>query len=175
MSVEEESLSRGVVEVEETNKSTTPMAEAEETQQQQLQNTRLKLEKTHISFSIWPPTQHTREAVIKRLVETLSTNSILSKRYGSMPADDASSAAHKIEEEAFSVASATAASSTAEDDGIDILQLYSREISKRMLETVKSRAASASPADNSSPVSVAADSPVTPSASEEISSAQTDS
>ncbi|XP_042489331.1 MFP1 attachment factor 1-like [Macadamia integrifolia] len=174
MSDKEEERSQGV-EVEET-KPPTPMAEAEETQQQQLQqNTRTKLEKTIASFSIWPPTQHTREAVAKRLVETLSTNSILAKRYGSMPADEASSAAHKIEEEAFSVASDAAASSTAENDGIDILQLYSREISKRMLETVKTRAATASPTDNSSPVSVAADSPAIPPACEEISSAQTDS
>ncbi|XP_043700078.1 disease resistance protein RPV1-like [Telopea speciosissima] len=122
---EEESLSSGVAE-DSKLKPTTPMAEAEETQQQQLQNTRLKLEKTNISFSIWPSTQHTREAVIKRFIETLSTNSILSKRYGSMPADDASAVAHKIKEEAFSVAVAAAASCKAEDDGIDILQLYMR-------------------------------------------------
>ena len=93
-----------------------------------------------LAFSIWPPTQRTRDAVVARLVETLSTQSILSKRYGTLPSDEASSAARLIEEEAFSAA---AASASAEDDGIEILQVYSREISRRMLDTVKNRASSA--------------------------------
>ena len=93
-----------------------------------------------LAFSIWPPTQRTRDAVVSRLVETLSKQSILSKRYGTLPSDEASSAARLIEEEAFSTA---AASASAEDDGIEILQVYSREISRRMLDTVKARASSA--------------------------------
>ena len=42
-----------------------------------------------------------------------------------------------IETEAFSTA---AVSAFAEDDGIEILQVYSREISRKMLNTVKTRA-----------------------------------
>ena len=42
-----------------------------------------------------------------------------------------------IETEAFSTA---ATSASAEDDGIEILQVYSREISGKMLDTVKTRA-----------------------------------
>ncbi|KAJ4967152.1 hypothetical protein NE237_019001 [Protea cynaroides] len=172
MSDKEES-NIGVVEVEGT-KPPTPMVEIEEPDQQK-QSSRVKLEKMNISFSIWPPTKQTREAVIKRLVETLSTDSVLSKRYGSMPADDASSTARQIEEEAFFAASLAASSNTAEDDGIEILQLYSKEISKRMLETVKARAASASSPVNQSQASVATDATATPPASEEISSFQTES
>ncbi|XP_043711622.1 MFP1 attachment factor 1-like [Telopea speciosissima] len=149
------------------------MAEAEESQQQEQQSSRVKLEMSR--FSIWPPTQHTREAVFKRLVETLSTPSVLSKRYGSMPAEEASAAARQIEEEAFSAGSTAASSNTSEDDGIEILQLYSKEISKRMLETVKVRAASATSPDNPSQASVATDATAIPPASEEISSAQTES
>ncbi|KAM3710308.1 hypothetical protein ACJW31_01G019500 [Castanea mollissima] len=93
-----------------------------------------------LAFSIWPPTQRTRDAVVARLVETLSKQSILSKRYGTLPSDEASSAARLIEEQAFSAA---AESASAEDDGIEILQVYSREISRRMLDTVKTRASSA--------------------------------
>ena len=44
-----------------------------------------------------------------------------------------------IEEEVFSAA---AASASTEDDSIEIIQVYSREISRRMLDTVKIRAAS---------------------------------
>lgn len=95
-----------------------------------------------ISFSIWPPTQRTRDAVINRLIETLSSPSVLSKRYGVLPHDEASEAAKRIEEEAFAAAGSSA---SADEDGIEILQIYSKEISHRMLDTVKSRSA---PADN---------------------------
>ncbi|KAL0017482.1 hypothetical protein SO802_004551 [Lithocarpus litseifolius] len=102
-------------------------------------NTNTNTNTNTLAFSIWPPTQRTRDAVVSRLVETLSKQSILSKRYGTLPSDEASSAARLIEEEAFSAA---AASASAEDDGIEILQVYSREISRRMLDTVKTRASS---------------------------------
>ncbi|KAA8528487.1 hypothetical protein F0562_035842 [Nyssa sinensis] len=127
--------------------SSTPAPEEEEqspdngsnrgTQQQQHEIK--KPEKMNTSFSIWPPTQPTRDAVINRLIETLSTPSVLSNRYGSMPDDEASAAARRIEDEALSIASAT---SSTDDDGIEILQVYSKEISKRMLEAVKSRSTS---------------------------------
>ncbi|KAL0011159.1 hypothetical protein SO802_006267 [Lithocarpus litseifolius] len=61
----------------------------------------------------------------------------LSKRYGTLLSNKASSAARLIEEEAFSTA---AASASTEGDGIKILQVYSHEISRRMLDTVKTRA-----------------------------------
>nr|CAD1832382.1 unnamed protein product [Ananas comosus var. bracteatus] len=37
------------------------------------------------SLSIWPPTQRTRDAVIRRLVENLTSSTVLSKRYGVVP------------------------------------------------------------------------------------------
>ncbi|KAI3914138.1 hypothetical protein MKW98_003211 [Papaver atlanticum] len=135
-----------------------------------------KFQKMGISFSIWPPTQRTRDAVINRLIETLSKPSILSKRYGSLNPDEAASTAGVIEEQAFVAASSTSSSVSGgensgttdgvggDDDGIEILQIYSKEISKRMLESVKSKAAaSATPASENDSNSVAA-------TSEEISS-----
>ncbi|XVE70155.1 hypothetical protein DITRI_Ditri10aG0049300 [Diplodiscus trichospermus] len=110
--------------------------------QDKLDDTTAKL--SNLSLRIWPPTQRTRDAVINRLIETLSSQSVLSKRYGTIPEDEASAAAKSIEEEAFSVAGS---SFSAHDDGIEILQVYSKEISKRMLETVKARAASAAASD----------------------------
>ncbi|KAL5071833.1 hypothetical protein RYX36_022720 [Vicia faba] len=88
------------------------------------------------SFTIWPPTQRTRDAVINRLIETFSTSSILSKRYGTLSLDESSVAASQIEAESFSVADV---SSSPDDDSIQILEVYSKEISKRMIETVKTR------------------------------------
>ncbi|KAK7859804.1 mfp1 attachment factor 1, partial [Quercus suber] len=91
-------------------------------------------------FSIWPLTQHIRDAVVARLIETLSKQSILSKRYGTLPSDKASFATRLIEMEAFSIAAAFA---SAEDDEIKILQVYSHKISRRMLDTIKTHASSA--------------------------------
>ncbi|KAI3821339.1 hypothetical protein L1987_08905 [Smallanthus sonchifolius] len=104
---------------------------------QNVEETTKKLEKMTTSFSIWPPSQRTRDAVIKRLIETLSAKSVLSDRYGAIPSDEADSVARHIEEEAFSAVPASPA--TDGDDGIEILQAYSKEISKRMLDFVKSR------------------------------------
>ncbi|KAL3812340.1 hypothetical protein ACJIZ3_013608 [Penstemon smallii] len=88
------------------------------------------------SFSIWPPSDRTRDAVRNRLIETLSSPSIISKRYGIVSPEEAVEAANLIEEEAFDAAGKAAST---EDDGLEILQVYSKEISKRMLDTVKSR------------------------------------
>ncbi|XP_024973012.1 MFP1 attachment factor 1-like [Cynara cardunculus var. scolymus] len=105
-----------------------------------------KLEQMNISFSIWPPTQRTRDAVKKGIVESLSTTSILSKRYGTLLTEEATAVAERMEDEAY--AAASSASVPADDDGIEILQVYSKEISERMLDYMKSR--SASPAAASS-------------------------
>lgn len=110
---------------------------------------------------------------MNRLIETLSTESVLSKRYGTMPQDNASAAARLIEDEAFSSASG---SSSTEDDGIEILQVYSREISRRMLETVKKRAASGSTADTTATQTPSPSvKPTANPTSEENLSAETDS
>ncbi|KAK2970279.1 hypothetical protein RJ640_021354 [Escallonia rubra] len=45
-----------------------------------------KASRRRCSFSIWPPTQRTRDVVLSRLIETLSAPSMLSKHYGSVPA-----------------------------------------------------------------------------------------
>ncbi|CAI9115890.1 OLC1v1016903C2 [Oldenlandia corymbosa var. corymbosa] len=98
----------------------------------------------NVSFSIWPPTQRTRDAIIARLVQTLSSTSVLSKRYGVVPQGHAEAEAKRIEDEAFTAANP--ATTSADDDGIEILQTYSKEISRRMIDFVKSRSGSAAPA-----------------------------
>ncbi|KAL8165993.1 hypothetical protein V2J09_007492 [Rumex salicifolius] len=126
------------------------MAEVDDSQQQEVpvqdENLTQKLEKMNISssFNIWPPSERTREAVINRLIDTLSNPSVLSKRYGSMPPEEAAAAARSIEEEAFNAAGGSSAESASIDDGIEILQVYSKEISTRLLGAVKSRSSEAS-------------------------------
>ncbi|KAK6160647.1 hypothetical protein DH2020_004028 [Rehmannia glutinosa] len=116
--------------------NTPPSATMTETEQSPPQSATSTAKISNASFSIWPPTDRTRDAVRNRLIETLSTPSILSKRYGTISREEATDAAKRIEEEAFEAAGN--ATST-DDDGIEILQVYSKEISKRMLETMKAR------------------------------------
>ncbi|KAM7280109.1 hypothetical protein ACFE04_007243 [Oxalis oulophora] len=114
-----------------TNNTTT----AATTDLQPMEDTKPK--PTNPSLRIWPPTQRTRDAVISRLIETLSQPSVLSKRFGTISADEAAVTARSIEEEAFAAAGSKA---SAEDDGIETLQVYSRDISKRMLDSMHARA-----------------------------------
>ncbi|KAK6115972.1 hypothetical protein DH2020_008241 [Rehmannia glutinosa] len=127
--------------------SATTMAETEQSPPQSATTTTTTAagEKyPNVSFSIWPPSERTRDAVRSRLIETLSSPSILSKRYGTVSREEAVEAAKVIEEEAFEVAGKAA---TTDDDGIEILQVYSKEISKLMLDKVKARSGeSAAPA-----------------------------
>ena len=95
------------------------------------------------SFSIWPPTQRTRDAVVRRLVETLTTDTILCKRRGVVPGAYANPAARAIEAEAFDAAAAIGGAAASVEEGIKALQFYSKEVSRRLLDFVKSRSAGA--------------------------------
>ncbi|EER97479.1 hypothetical protein BDA96_02G379100 [Sorghum bicolor] len=101
------------------------------------------------SLSIWPPSQRTRDAVVRRLVQTLAAPSVLSQRYGAVPEPEAERAAAAVEAEAFAAASksSSAAESPASvEEGIEVLQAYSKEVSRRLLELAKSRSAAAAAA-----------------------------
>uniref|UniRef100_A0ACD5ULQ8 Uncharacterized protein n=1 Tax=Avena sativa TaxID=4498 RepID=A0ACD5ULQ8_AVESA len=96
------------------------------------------------SLSIWPPSQRTRDAVVRRVVQTLAAPSVLSQRYGALPEPEAERAAAAVEAEAFAAASESASASPASlEDGIEVLQAYSKEVSRRLLELAKARAAAA--------------------------------
>ncbi|GFZ10190.1 hypothetical protein Acr_21g0007890 [Actinidia rufa] len=81
----------------------------------------------HRAVPHWPPTRRTRDAVVNRLVETLSGPSVIYKRYGVIPYDEVASA-----------------EGGGDGDGLDILQVYSKEISKRVLDAAKARSAAGS-------------------------------
>uniref|UniRef100_A0A0E0LMX5 WPP domain-containing protein n=1 Tax=Oryza punctata TaxID=4537 RepID=A0A0E0LMX5_ORYPU len=101
------------------------------------------------SLSIWPPSQRTRDAVVRRLVQTLAAPSILSQRYGAVPEAEAERAAAAVEAEAYAAvteSSSAGAAPASVEDGIEVLQAYSKEVSRRLLELAKSRSAAAAPA-----------------------------
>ena len=76
------------------------------------------------SLTIWPPSQRTRDAVVRRLVQTLAAPSVLSQRYGAVPEPEAERAAAAVEAEAFAAASESAAgaSPASVKEGIEVLQ-----------------------------------------------------
>ncbi|XP_030454318.2 MFP1 attachment factor 1-like [Syzygium oleosum] len=90
------------------------------------------------AFRLWPPTRTTRDAIVSRLVETLSAPSALSARYGTLPRDEAAPVARAIEQEEYAAAAAAA---SADDDGADVLQAYARAIARRMLDSLQPRTA----------------------------------
>ena len=76
------------------------------------------------SLTIWPPSQRTRDAIVRRLVQTLAAPSVLSQRYGAIPEAEAEPAAAAVQAEAFAVASESAAgaSPASVDEGIEVLE-----------------------------------------------------
>ncbi|KAL6207894.1 hypothetical protein ACLB2K_018847 [Fragaria x ananassa] len=120
-----------------------------------------------VKYSIWPPTERTRNAVVDRLIETLTTPSPLSRRYGTLSADEADPQARLIEQDAFAAAGGSAATEVSSETGMKILQIYSKEISKRMLDVVKAKNAAASAADNGASKTAETGSPAAASAAAE--------
>ncbi|XP_066333567.1 WPP domain-containing protein 1-like [Miscanthus floridulus] len=57
------------------------------------------------SLSIWPSSQHMRDTVVRRLMQTLVAPSVLSQHYGVVPKPDAERAAVAVEAEAFAATS----------------------------------------------------------------------
>ena len=57
------------------------------------------------SLIIWPPSQRMREAVMRRIVQTVAAPSVLSRRYGTVPEPEAERAAAAVQAEAFAVVS----------------------------------------------------------------------
>jgi WPP domain len=130
----------------ETESTVSDPPKSEETPKEEASSTAVTATDS-LSFNIWPPTNRTRDAVMRRLVETLTTDSILCKRYGSVPTEEAEETARLIEQEAFTAAQAehesrfgSGSGSNSVEEGIEILQVYSKEVSRRMLAFSKSRA-----------------------------------
>ncbi|KAI4976348.1 hypothetical protein ZWY2020_049955 [Hordeum vulgare] len=81
--------------------------------------------------------------MVRRLVDTLAGDTLLCKRYGAVPTADAEPVVRAIEAEAFDAAVVGGGAAASVEKGIEALQLYSKDVSRRLLDFVKSRSAAA--------------------------------
>ncbi|XP_010456759.1 PREDICTED: WPP domain-containing protein 3-like [Camelina sativa] len=117
----------------------TPQPESESSKKRSSDATSPKVEaepeKKHggsTMLSVWPPTQLSRDYLLNMLINILSKDSCLSKRYGTLNPEEASALAKSIEEDAYVVGSNLVSS-----DGIKNLEAYTEEISYRINKCAK--------------------------------------
>ncbi|KAL9239158.1 hypothetical protein vseg_013505 [Gypsophila vaccaria] len=95
-----------------------------------------KPERRQFSIKLWPPSQNTRIMLVNRLTSNLSTPTIFTQKYGCLSTVEAGENAKQIEEEAFNVANQHYEKEP-DGDGSSAVQVYARECSKLVLETLK--------------------------------------
>ncbi|KAG8370178.1 hypothetical protein BUALT_Bualt14G0090200 [Buddleja alternifolia] len=93
-------------------------------------------ERRHITIKLWPPSQNTRQMLVERMKNNLSTPTIFTRKYGSLSDVEASKHAKKIEESAF-VSANQHYEQEPDGDGSSAVQLYAKECSKLILDVLK--------------------------------------
>ncbi|KAL3626243.1 RAN GTPase-activating protein 2 [Castilleja foliolosa] len=93
-------------------------------------------ERRHITIKLWPPSPNTRQTLVNRLMNNLSTPTIFTRKYGSLQIDKALKHAQQIEQSAFATANHHYEQEP-DGDGSSAVQLYARECSKLILEILK--------------------------------------
>ncbi|XP_010454204.1 PREDICTED: RAN GTPase-activating protein 2-like [Camelina sativa] len=88
------------------------------------------------SIKLWPPSLPTRQSLIKRITNNLSSKTIFTEKYGSLTTDQASENAKRIEDTAFTTANQQFEREP-DGDGGSAVQLYAKECSKLILEVLK--------------------------------------
>ncbi|EOA20333.1 hypothetical protein CARUB_v10000639mg [Capsella rubella] len=88
------------------------------------------------SIKLWPPSLPTREALIERITNNLSSKTIFTDKYGSLTTEQATENAKRIEDFAFSTANQQFEREP-DGDGGSAVQLYAKECSKLILEVLK--------------------------------------
>lgn len=88
------------------------------------------------SIKLWPLSESTRQVLVQRLMNNLSSNSIFTQKYGALNKEDAEENAKKIEDIAFNVANEQY-DREPDGDGGAAVQLYAKECSKLLLEVLK--------------------------------------
>ncbi|KAL0876479.1 hypothetical protein Bca101_026184 [Brassica carinata] len=89
------------------------------------------------SIKLWPPSLPTRQALIERISNNLSSKSIFTDKYGTLTTDQAVENAKRIEDVAFSTADQQFQREP-DGDGASAVQLYAKQCSKLILELLKS-------------------------------------
>ncbi|KAK6130354.1 hypothetical protein DH2020_035911 [Rehmannia glutinosa] len=93
-------------------------------------------ERRHIAIKLWPPSENTRQMLVERMTNNLSTPTIFTRKYGSLSTAEAIKHAKKIEESAFATANQHYEQEP-DGDGSSAVQLYARECSKLILDVLK--------------------------------------
>ncbi|CAN8300626.1 unnamed protein product [Cochlearia groenlandica] len=88
------------------------------------------------SIKLWPPSLPTRQALIERITNNLSSKTIFTEKYGSLTSEQAMDNAKRIEDVAYSTANQQF-DREPDGDGGSAVQLYAKECSKLILEVLK--------------------------------------
>ncbi|KAJ8766426.1 hypothetical protein K2173_022485 [Erythroxylum novogranatense] len=101
-----------------------------------MDSTTVKPERRPFSIKLWPPSENTRQMLVTRITDNLTTKSIFTQKYGSLSKEEAEENAKRIEDVAFSAASQHYEKEP-DGDGGSAVQLYAKECSKLILEVLK--------------------------------------
>ncbi|XP_045787479.1 RAN GTPase-activating protein 2 [Trifolium pratense] len=88
------------------------------------------------SIKLWPPSQNTRQTLVEKLTNNLTTKSIFTQKYETLDKEEAAKSAKKIEDTAFATANLHYENEP-DGDGGSAVQLYAKECSKLLLEVLK--------------------------------------
>ncbi|XP_057732988.1 RAN GTPase-activating protein 2 [Arachis stenosperma] len=88
------------------------------------------------SIKLWPPSQNTRQTLVERMANNLTTKSVFTQRYGNLDKEEAQESAKRIEDVAFATANQHYEQEP-DGDGGSAVQLYAKECSKLLLEVLK--------------------------------------
>ncbi|KAL0434427.1 UNVERIFIED_CONTAM: RAN GTPase-activating protein 2 [Sesamum latifolium] len=93
-------------------------------------------ERQHVTIKLWPPSRNTRQMLVERMKNNLSTPTIFTTKYGSLSDVEASKHAKQIEESAFTSANQHYEQEP-DGDGSSAVQMYASECSKLILDVLK--------------------------------------
>lgn len=98
----------------------------------------MELNSQHRPFSIklWPPSLNTRQTLVERMTNNLTTKSIFTQKYGALDKEEAEENAKRIEDAAFATANLHYEKEP-DGDGGSAVQQYAKECSKLLLDVLK--------------------------------------
>ncbi|KAL2324372.1 hypothetical protein Fmac_023430 [Flemingia macrophylla] len=88
------------------------------------------------SIKLWPPSQNTRQTLVERMTNNLTTKSLFTQKYGTLDKEEAEENAKRIEDVAFTTANLHYEKEP-DGDGGSAVQLYAKECSKLLLDVLK--------------------------------------
>ncbi|KAG6668336.1 hypothetical protein CIPAW_01G162900 [Carya illinoinensis] len=98
--------------------------------------TTMNSERRQFSIKLWPPSLNTRQMLVERMTNNLTTKSIFTQKYGILSKEEAEENAKRIEDVAFTTANKNY-DEEPDGDGGSAVQLYAKECSKLLLEVLK--------------------------------------